>query len=148
MTPFFYPLSRSSVAFAPRALSTVAEHRTRTRRHLRELPPPLKLTDTAAARIKELLTNKPDAIGIRLGVKTRGCNGLSYTMNYADKKDDMEEEVCKNGDHRVRVFVETKALFHVVGTTMDFQVTPVSSEFVFENPNAKGSCGCGESFNV
>lgn len=48
----------------------------------------------------------------------------------------------------VRVFVEPKALFHVVGTTMDFQTTPVSSEFVFENPNAKGSCGCGESFNV
>lgn len=89
-------------------------------------------------------------------------------MNYADKKEKMEEEVSEKG---VRVFVEPKALFHVVGTTMDFQVrssgilssaldtcslicsfpyqtTPVSSEFVFDNPNAKGSCGCGESFNV
>ncbi|CAH0479188.1 unnamed protein product [Peronospora belbahrii] len=146
MTPFFRSVLRHKYAFTSRFLSTVVDQTTSsTRRRLRELPPPLNLTEAAVIRIKELLDSKPDAIGIRLGVKTRGCNGLSYTMNYAEKKEKMEEEVCKNG---VRVFVEPKALFHVVGTTMDFQVTPVSSEFVFENPNAKGSCGCGESFNV
>lgn len=127
-----------------RALSTAAAQAPPTRRR-RELPPPLKITEAAADRIRELVESKPGAIGIRLGVRTRGCNGLSYTMNYAEKKEMMEEEVHDKG---VRVFVEPKALFHVVGTTMDFQITPVSSEFVFENPNAKGSCGCGESFNV
>uniref|UniRef100_A0AAV1TTG8 Core domain-containing protein n=1 Tax=Peronospora matthiolae TaxID=2874970 RepID=A0AAV1TTG8_9STRA len=146
MTPLFRSASRSRSSSSSRLLSSAVERAVpSTRRRLRELPPPIKMTDAATLRIKELLANKPNAIGIRLGVKTRGCNGLSYTMNYADKKEKMEEEVSKNG---IRVFVEPKALFHVVGTTMDFQTTPVSSEFVFENPNAKGSCGCGESFNV
>ncbi|KAL0587228.1 hypothetical protein ABG067_003079 [Albugo candida] len=104
-----------------------------------------QMTEAAADRIRDLMAKKPEAVGIRLGVRTRGCNGLSYTMNYADRKAPMEEEVKDKG---VCVFVEPKALFHVVGTTMDFHTSPLGSEFVFENPNAKGSCGCGESFNV
>ncbi|ETV98689.1 hypothetical protein, variant [Aphanomyces invadans] len=130
-----------------RALSTgaaVAAPAARSRLR-REIPAAIKLTDEAAARIKELMANQPDAIGIRLGVRTRGCSGLSYTMNYATEKQKLDEEVSDKG---VKVFIESKALFHVVGTTMDYKITPVSAEFTFENPNAKGTCGCGESFNV
>ncbi|OQS02239.1 iron-sulfur cluster assembly protein [Thraustotheca clavata] len=117
----------------------------KTRRVRREMPAPIILTQAAADRIKVLLQNKPEAIGLRIGVRTRGCSGMSYTMNYATEKAKMEDEVNDKG---VRVFVEPKALFHIVGTTMDYKITPVSAEFTFENPNAKGTCGCGESFNA
>eukprot|EP00638_Chattonella_subsalsa_P006209 CAMPEP_0117758348 /NCGR_PEP_ID=MMETSP0947-20121206/15321_1 /TAXON_ID=44440 /ORGANISM="Chattonella subsalsa, Strain CCMP2191" /LENGTH=66 /DNA_ID=CAMNT_0005578511 /DNA_START=347 /DNA_END=547 /DNA_ORIENTATION=- len=66
-------------------------------------------------------------------------------MNYASEKPKHDEEVSEKG---VRVFIEPMALFHIVGTTMDFEETELSSEFTFSNPNAKGSCGCGESFNT
>ncbi|ETV77965.1 hypothetical protein H257_08194 [Aphanomyces astaci] len=127
------------------AAAAVATPAARTSRLRREVPAAIKLTDEAAARIKELMASRPDAIGIRLGVRTRGCSGLSYTMNYATEKQKLDEEVAEKG---VKVFIESKALFHVVGTTMDYKITPVSAEFTFENPNAKGTCGCGESFNV
>ncbi|CAK4086862.1 unnamed protein product [Aphanomyces euteiches] len=129
-----------------RTFSAVAEAvQKRPPRARREIPAAIKLTDAAAARILELMAKQPDAIGIRLGVRTRGCSGLSYTMNYTNEKNKLDEEVRDKG---VRVFIDSKALFHVVGTTMDYKITPVSAEFTFENPNAKGTCGCGESFNV
>ncbi|CAM9556808.1 unnamed protein product, partial [Heterosigma akashiwo] len=111
----------------------------------RERPPPITLTDGAVLRIKELLKHQDDKIGIKLGVRRRGCNGLSYTMNYASEKPKNHEEVSKDGVH---VFIEPMALFHIVGTTMDFEETELSAEFTFKNPNAKGECGCGESFNT
>ena len=109
---------------------------------------PIEITQRAALRIKELIKGKDDVIGVRLGVKRRGCNGYSYTMNYAemDDLDPKKNEIVQDKD--VTVLVDPKAVFFIVGTVMDYQETELASEFTFVNPNVKGECGCGESFNV
>jgi iron-sulfur cluster assembly protein len=114
----------------------------------REMPPPITLTENAAARIKEMMENKEEAVGIRLSVKRRGCNGYSYIMNYANRDDPQLTKDDKIDSHGVKVFVDPKAVFFLVGTQMDFEETELASEFTFTNPNSKGTCGCGESFNV
>ncbi|MCJ8746730.1 hypothetical protein PDJAM_G00145260 [Pangasius djambal] len=105
----------------------------------------LTLTPSAVNRIKLLLQNKPEYIGLKVGVRTRGCNGLTYTLDYTKDKDKSDEEVVQDG---VRIFIEKKAQLTLLGTEMDFVETKLSSEFVFNNPNIKGTCGCGESFNI
>jgi len=105
----------------------------------------LVLTQTAVSRIKEILQGKDNYIGLRIGVRQRGCNGLSYTLDYAEKKDKMDEEVIQDG---VRVIIDKKAQLTLLGTEMDYVQNKLSAEFVFNNPNIKGTCGCGESFSV
>ncbi|KAI3372656.1 hypothetical protein L3Q82_023126 [Scortum barcoo] len=105
----------------------------------------LTLTPSAVNKIRSLLQDKPEYIGLKVGVRTRGCNGLTYTLDYTKEKDKSDEEVLQDG---VRVFIEKKAQLTLLGTEMDFLESKLSSEFVFNNPNIKGTCGCGESFNI
>ncbi|XP_076235522.1 iron-sulfur cluster assembly 1 homolog MagR isoform X1 [Calliopsis andreniformis] len=110
----------------------------------------LTLTPNAVQKIKELLKDKNEyvsknVIGLKVGVKQRGCNGLSYTLDYAKEKSKLDEEVVQDG---VRIMIDKKAQLSLLGTEMDYVETKLSSEFVFNNPNIKGTCGCGESFSV
>lgn len=106
----------------------------------------ISITEKAIERVKFLL-NKRDkpALGIRVGIKSGGCSGLSYTFEYADDER-KTDEVVKDGG--IAIFIEPKAVMYLIGTTLDFVDEKVKSGFVFVNPNEKGRCGCGESFYV
>ncbi|XP_054396067.1 iron-sulfur cluster assembly 1 homolog, mitochondrial-like [Pongo abelii] len=101
----------------------------------------LTLTPSAVNKIKQLLKDKPEHVGVKVGVRARGCNGLSYTLEYTKTKGD-SDEVIQDG---VRVFIEKKAQLTLLGKEMDYVEEKLSSELVFNNPNIKG---CGESFNI
>ena len=106
----------------------------------------IKLTDSAADRIKEIMSRADKkTIGVRVGVKSGGCAGLSYMMEYAsDIRPD--EEVIE--DKGVKVLIDPKAIMYLLGTEMDYKKEQFSSQFVFKNPNETERCGCGESFKV
>ena len=107
---------------------------------------PLILTDAAANRVKALLSGRPTpALGIRIGVQSKGCSGMSYTMEFVEEKGPLDEVVQSKG---VTVLIDPKATMFILGTEMDFVEDKMQTGFVFRNPNEKGRCGCGESFHV
>jgi len=109
-------------------------------------PPPLRVTDAAAEKIRQLLAKRGKAsAGIRIGIRTKGCSGMSYTLEYADAKNAFDEVVEDRG---VTILIDPKATLFIIGTEMDYAENKLESGFVFRNPNEKGRCGCGESFHV
>ena len=106
----------------------------------------LKLSDNAVQKIKEIMSSaKSDAIGVRVGVQTGGCAGMSYIMEYAKEIKPNEEVIDQKG---VNVFIDPKAIIYLLGTEMDYKKDKFSSQFVFKNPNETERCGCGESFKT
>lgn len=108
----------------------------------------LSLTDSAARRVKELMSLRPEpepALGLKIGVKNAGCSGMSYTMDYATKADKFDEVIEDKG---VTVVVDARAVMFLIGTELDFKEDKLGASFVFRNPNVKSTCGCGESFST
>ncbi|HWA02093.1 MAG TPA: iron-sulfur cluster assembly accessory protein [Rhizomicrobium sp.] len=112
----------------------------------RERPKAVRLTEAAAARIREIMANAEGRYqGVRVGVTNGGCAGMSYTMDYAETVQPMDEVVEDKG---VKIFIEPRAILFLVGTEMDFVREKLGSRFVFNNPNQTAACGCGESVSI
>ena len=112
----------------------------------RPRPKVMKLTDAAAARVREIMANSDRRLaGLRIGVKNGGCAGMEYTMEWAEEKRPFDELVEDNG---VNLLIDAKAIMFLLGTEMDFEATALKSGFVFRNPNQTSACGCGESVMI
>jgi iron-sulfur cluster assembly protein len=121
-------------------MTTTQTTATRTRR---ERPKLLRLTDAAATRIIEILGKSGGSyIGVRVGVKNGGCAGMSYTMDYAESQNPLDELIEDKG---VRILIDPKAVMFLIGTEMDYARERLASRFIFRNPNQTEACGCGES---
>ena len=106
----------------------------------------IKLSDNAVSRIKEIMSQAENStIGVRVGVKSGGCAGMSYIKEYANESKPNEEVIEDKG---VKVLIDPKAIMYLLGTEMDFKKEKFSSQFVFKNPNETERCGCGESFKI
>jgi iron-sulfur cluster assembly accessory protein len=109
-------------------------------------PAPITMTTRAAERVRELIAKaaKP-VLGLRVGVKARGCSGMSYVVEYAEDQRKFEDVVEQHG---VKVFIDPTAVMYLLGSELDYREDKMESGFVFTNPNEKGRCGCGESFTI
>ena len=106
----------------------------------------MSITDQAADQVRALLAKRgKPSIGVRVGIRTAGCSGLSYTLEYADERQKFDELVEDKG---VTLLIDPKAVMFLLGTTMDWAEDTLKKGFVFVNPNEKARCGCGESFHV
>ena len=106
----------------------------------------IKVSDNAANRIQEIMSNADNrTVGIRIGVKSGGCAGMSYVMEYAKEIKPNEEIIEENG---FKILIDPNAIIYLLGTEMDYKKEKFSSQFVFKNPNETERCGCGESFKI
>ena len=106
----------------------------------------ISLSENAANRIKEIMSSaEKDSIGVRVGVKSGGCAGMSYVLEYAKETKPNDEMIEDKG---VKVFIDPAAVIYLLGTEMDYKKEEFSSSFVFNNPNETERCGCGESFKI
>ena len=110
----------------------------------RPRPKVVTLTDAAAARVREIMAEK-GAGYLRVGVTNGGCAGMEYLMDYTDTPDPLDERVEDKG---VEIVVDAKAVLFLIGSVVDYEVTPLHSKFVFSNPNQTDACGCGESVTL
>lgn len=112
----------------------------------RPRPAAVTLTPAAEARIAALMAGAPEGtVGVKLSTPRRGCSGLAYSVDYVAKADPLDERIETPGG---LFFIDGGSVLYLIGSTMDWREDDFSAGFVFENPNAKGSCGCGESFTV
>ena len=112
----------------------------------RERPKPVRLTDAAALRLNEIMTEAQGKyLGLRVGVTNGGCAGMAYTMNYAEETNPSDEVMEDRG---VKIFIEPKAILFLIGPELDFETTKRGSRFTFRNPNETAACGCGESVSI
>ncbi|HJO64500.1 MAG TPA: iron-sulfur cluster assembly accessory protein [Sphingomonas sanguinis] len=113
---------------------------------LRPRPAALNLTSSAEARIADLMGRAPEgAIGVKLSTPRRGCSGLAYSVDYVTEAKAFDEKIDTPGG---TLFVDGGSILYLIGSTMDWVEDDFTAGFVFQNPNAKGACGCGESFTV
>jgi iron-sulfur cluster assembly protein len=105
----------------------------------------ITLTDTAAKRVKTFLANRGKGEGLRLGVKTTGCSGMAYVLEFVDAIEDDDKVFESNG---VKIIIDPKSLLYLDGTELDYGKEGLNEGFKFNNPNVKDTCGCGESFTV
>lgn len=105
----------------------------------------ITLTEVAAKRVEKFLANRGKGIGLRLGVKTTGCSGMAYTLEFVDE---LQPEDVVFEDRGVKVIIDPKSLVYIDGTELDFAKEGLNEGFQFKNPNVKDECGCGESFTV
>ena len=130
------PVAAAAPAPAPAATPRVRRPR----------PQVMSVTPAAAERVKALIDGREKpTVGIRIGVRSKGCSGMSYTLEFADAQQPMDEVVETAG---VKLLIDPKASLFPIGTQMDYVEEKLKSGFVFNNPNEKGRCGCGESFHV
>ncbi len=112
---------------------------------LRMMPKVMTMTDAAVRRVNALMASNPNALGLKIGIKKGGCAGMEYTMAVAEQKGAHDEVIEQDG---AVLLVEPSAIMYLLGTEMDYKTDKLASQFVFNNPNQRGACGCGESVNL